>query len=237
MAIFINPRQRALRSRSPERFTMRRARGFRPDTDFHVGSTATGSLLIANSASVNYSEALVAALISATATSPPHPRRQPISPRGTIGVIPYSVSTAQSGTVGGTLQLQFSTDGTGIDNAGLTGSAPRRPASSRQSTNYATDAIVASAGQLTFDGTNYVLNLGTVLQDSQVVPDGDFVRRQQRLRAGRFVERDADPAKRKWLHQHGGWHRVRHRRRRVRGWWRSCRCRSPTKVPSPRCLF
>ncbi len=136
----------------------------------HVGDPTADSLSVMNTdPSDGYSENLIASLIGATgqftsnATGPTGEIAAETSDSTSSGV---SFSTAQAGTVSGSVTLALTSDGgTGpgsIDGFGEISLAPRTFAVSATVDNYATAqvVVVSGAADLVQAGTNYTLNLG-----------------------------------------------------------------------------
>ncbi len=134
----------------------------------HVGDFGTLGLIVRNvSGYGNFSEALIAAEVAATGGI--------VSASGTTGLIAdggqdgtaltYSVPTGTAGVVGGDLQLDLTSDGTGTSGLGQSPLPTVFVPISATIDKYATEVLSASSGQFQGSGTNATLDLGSVVQD------------------------------------------------------------------------
>ena len=133
------------------------------------GGTVTESLAIANLAPADgFSEGLDAAatgtitgnLLSAAGATPD------VAAGGSSNAVHVSFSTANAGTISGTVALTGSSDGTGIDSLGTTVLGTVDVAVAATINNYATLGIqqASGPGTLTSAGDTYTLDLGSVMQ-------------------------------------------------------------------------
>jgi RHS repeat-associated protein len=128
----------------------------------HVGDSGVASLIVSNAS--GDVENLAADVTSVTgAVSAPLEALPEIAAGGTAEV-PLTFSTAAAGTVTGAVTLSYKSDGASTDNAPITVIGSGSADVSVTVDNYAKLGLSASAGQLTFDGTEYVLNLGSIAQ-------------------------------------------------------------------------
>ena len=132
----------------------------------HVGDTARPMLSITNTAANDGFSENLAAILAATTGS-----ISAIGPTAEIGAqsagnVMIGFSTATAGTVSGSVSLDFNSDGSAIDGFGPTSIGTQTLQVNATVDNYAVATLAATSGQLTFDGSNYELNLGTVLKDS-----------------------------------------------------------------------
>ena len=139
----------------------------------HVGDPTSRTLVITNSDPADgYSENLEASLVSTSAnvTASGGPTGE-IAPHATSNAISVGYSTASVGTVG-TVTLDFTTDGTGIDGLGTEDLGDRTY--SVVIDNYAQAGFEerSGGGNLTQNGDAYTLDLGPIIQGTGPVTVG-----------------------------------------------------------------
>ena len=136
-------------------------------TILHVGDPTTDTLTVSNTdAADGYSESLIASVtgtdggFSQAASGP----TADIAAGATNTALSVGLSTAQSGTVTGSVTLGLVSDGSGIDGFGTLALPSQTIAVSGTIDNYATAQVIEVSGTpvLTGSGTTYSLNLGQV---------------------------------------------------------------------------
>ena len=127
----------------------------------HVGDPGTGVVIVHNTAPAPFAENLDVTVAAASGLGASAAGIGPIAPQSSADIA-YTIDTANAGTINGKIGLDFSSDGTGIDNAGPTPIGTQTIAVAAIINNYATATLQASRGTLTQSGSNYTLDLGTV---------------------------------------------------------------------------
>ncbi len=130
----------------------------------HVGNAGTAPLALSNAA--GDVENLLASVTSITGGFSGPTGTLPEISAGSTATLPLGFSTATPGVINGTVALTYASDGAGTDGAPVTSVGAQTLDVSATVDNYASAVLATSAGELNFDGTEYVLNLGTVTQGS-----------------------------------------------------------------------
>ena len=128
----------------------------------HIGDAGVGTLIVSDGA--GYVESLLATITGVSGAITAATGALAEIAAGGSQTLALGFSTAQAGTVSGTITLSEQTDGAGTDGAAITSLGDTSVVVTATIDNYAALGISASAGDLSFNGSEYVLNLGTIAQ-------------------------------------------------------------------------
>ena len=130
----------------------------------HVGTAATPSIVIANTAAADgFSENLLANIVAESASITPLATATGDIAAGNTATLGLDIASATAGVISAGVTLDLASDGTGIDGLGTIGIGTETIAVTGTIFNYATAAVAAGgAGTLSGSGNTYTLNLGTV---------------------------------------------------------------------------
>jgi hypothetical protein len=137
----------------------------------HVGLAGSQALSITNSAATDgYSEDLIATVASSTGVSASGSTGDIVA-GGTSSAIAVSFSTAQAGTVSGSVTVGLSSDGTSIDGFGPTSIGQQVVAVNATVDNYAVATLeeLSGGGTWSQNGTSYTLSLGNLAEGASPV--------------------------------------------------------------------
>ena len=133
-----------------------------PTAVLHVGDSGAGVIGITNTSVAGSAQNLVATVLSEPARLTPAVNSVgPILPQGTAS-LDYTIDTSQSGTVEGSVDLSMTASGKTKTNDLGTFSVPIMATVY----NYAKASVIASGATVTANGSNTIVNLGTVTQGS-----------------------------------------------------------------------